>query len=357
MRILLQGAFNNNFGDNLFALLFYDSLKNAFSEDEIYFNESERFGIGDRLAREIGYTKKGKIKKADALVYFSGGYFGEKRNSIRETIGRYIVYCKVADRFKRNPIYIISVGAGPISNKFLRSKIVNIFSRAKLAIVRDEQSAKYLQEYGVKNQIVVSTDTALLINKSNVGSNTFFESIPAGKRIFFHISQLNTDEIDKISYAIIDFLESNDWSIYVGYDGYSKNAERLDVVNHIKSIIGENKVIYYEYKTAKDFCAFLNEMDMIITPKLHVGIVSSCLGKSVISFPHHQKIKRYYSQIGYGNRCYQLSDLSSTEIAHLLDVYKDDPVIVPKNYREMAQNNIDSLIHELRTLKRKIDGK
>ena len=361
MKVLFQGAFNNNFGDNLFTKLFFDSARKVLDDEEIFFSESGKYGITDRLATEIGYQKKGRVKNADVLVYFSGGYFGERRNNVKEALGRYWVYCRIANKFRNKPILIISVGAGPISNRFLQKKIVDIFNNSKVAIVRDEESKRYLQEYGVKKDIIVSSDTAQIINITNVpllnkDIKSKIDGYKNKKRIFFHLSQLRDDEVLKIAEAIRIFSEENQYLICFGFDGFSLEKEsRKKITNELTEKFGTQNCYYYEYEDSMAFCSFLNEMDIVVTPKLHVGIVSCSLEKSVIAFPHHQKISRYYSQIGHAERCYKLEKLSVSDIVEVLKTYKDSKIHIPEECIIRSNNNLDILMNELIELKHNLN--
>lgn len=81
MKIILHGATNgSNFGDYLFADIFWRRLKEVNSEGENIFFEFLKYGISDFFKKNLEYKyefKKKDIFDADLLIYFSGGYFGE----------------------------------------------------------------------------------------------------------------------------------------------------------------------------------------------------------------------------------------------------------------------------------------
>ena len=62
-------------------------------------------------------------------------------------------------------------------------------------------------------------------------------------------------------------------------------------------------MLAYNYSEPDDLCALLNRCNLILTYKLHVGIISATLGRSVIAVSKHEKIQRYYKQIGEQDRC------------------------------------------------------
>ena len=76
MKIILHGATNgSNFGDFLFADIFYNKVLECNENGENVFFEFPKYGIGDFFRNELGYTHKqtvGDILTADMLVYISG---------------------------------------------------------------------------------------------------------------------------------------------------------------------------------------------------------------------------------------------------------------------------------------------
>ena len=53
---------------------------------------------------------------------------------------------------------------------------------------------------------------------------------------------------------------------------------------------------------------------LIITSKLHVGIVSIAQGGKVISIPAHEKTFRLYKQLGLSDFCIQKGSLNETQL-------------------------------------------
>ena len=85
----------------------------------------------------------------------------------------------------------------------------------------------------------------------------------------------------------------------------------------------------------------LGECDMVITPKLHVGIVSSSFGKSVFSFPiNYEKTKRYYKNIGYSERCIDIYTVEHDQILALLEMHHDEGIQIPMGVVESAEENL-----------------
>ena len=149
MNILLHGAVSgSNFGDCLFADIFYNSLRQSFPDDNIWFFDRQPFGISQYLRSSLDYRyimSDDDYNKVDALVYISGGYLGEDKKSLKESLVRYKRYVQLGKKYisKKIPILIIGLEVGPIYYGFLRKGIRNIIDRSVVLTVRNKESYDY----------------------------------------------------------------------------------------------------------------------------------------------------------------------------------------------------------------------
>ena len=83
------------------------------------------------------------------------------------------------------------------------------------------------------------------------------------------------------------------------------------------------------------------DMDLIITPKLHVGIIGAALGKSVVSFPEHAyKTSRFYANINEEGRSMRLECVNQDEALRMMEKYAAVPITIDKNVRKLAMENL-----------------
>lgn len=346
MKILIHGATNgSNFGDCLFAHIFYEALNDYGDVD---FLRISKFGLCKYLENEIvSYTPKFRsYKDADCLVYMSGGYFGDTTNSWRESIKRYFRYFRVAKYFiqKKKPIYICGVGGGPVNNNFLRKKMVEIMNAAKYVSVRDTETAEYFKVHGVTNEIHVTTDSALSIGKRNLPElDISLKELVADKRnIFFHVygsNESNKELALKILPALNIYISEhpNQYRVFVGSDNVTK--QKISDLDIYKDLCADKVAV--DYSATWDFCSLLKNMDSAITVKLHVGIVASLFNKSVISFPKHiNKTKRYYKQIGYSERCKLLRECQVDDVYKMINRFIDQPMSIDLHLIEKSNINL-----------------
>lgn len=356
MKIVIHGATNlSNFGDILFAHLFYDYLT-SFKGIQVDFLDFPRYGIGSFCRKELNYYRKLRLKgilEADVYVMMSGGYLGDDMTSFKENIKRYIRYLLPAIIFQilNKPVYVMGVGGGPLSSKLLRKTTVKILNKAAVINVRDEETKKYFLEYGVKNNILVTADTALTITSSmvpplNIKTDVRYV-LDNYKVLFLHLVAVESADktmADTIIPAVNRFMiEHQEYGIILCLDGLSQ-GKAIENYESYKRLNCNNKVVY-NYSDVWQLCSLLSKVDFVITMKLHVGIVSSALSKSVISFPLHlEKVERFYRQIGEKDRSIHIRDLTEDIAYNMICKYFDKPIIISDELRSKAKTNLTSIM-------------
>lgn len=351
---MLHGAtMGTNFGDFLFAHLFYNKVCEVNKTGETYFYES-KYAMSPFFKKNLNYQynySKTCKRKADLLIYISGGYFGERENNTKEHILRFLRYFTVGLYFSimKKPIIIIGVGAGPLSSWWLRFFTRKIFNNADLITVRDKESKEYLEKYGVKKKIIITSDSAQAI-PTDYCLHPIDEYLTGKvnknkKYVFLHVNPYvnsNNSIVKKIVPPLNKFLSKHkEYGVIIGCDQYSGGDEGVDYVrNYVKC----DDVILYKYSNPLTLCSLLKEVDLIITTKLHVGVIGATFSKSVISISgHSEKIHRYYRQIGQSERTISLLNCSEEEIFQLLNKYHNIPIVLDDEVFNLAQLNTDLL--------------
>ncbi|WDU82051.1 polysaccharide pyruvyl transferase family protein [Caloramator sp. Dgby_cultured_2] len=84
------------------------------------------------------------------------------------------------------------------------------------------------------------------------------------------------------------------------------------------------KCEHFLYESPSEMTALLKIIDVVITCKLHVGVVASSFEKSVVAVAcHPEKTARFYSQIGESGRCVSLFDVTSEIVFELLEKFHE----------------------------------
>lgn len=361
MRILLHGATNgSNFGDFIFADFFYKYLDR--NNLDVYFYDGPLYGIGDYFKNNIPYNKKKRFSnvfKCDLLVYLPGGYFGDTTSKLLDSLKRIIRYLSVGCIFmlRKKPICIIGVGGGPVNNIVLKFFLKKIINYSAFVLFRDVETINYFRNIGCSNNLKLSTDAAQMIRYYNFIKYADVDHTlnDEKKIIFLHV--FDDDKANQKLMIVINeinqfIIEHSDYMIIIGCDWKNRTKiENLRIFNDIKS---KNKAAY-NYTSPFELAYLLSKVSLIITPKLHVGIIGSSFSKSVIAIPiHPQKVHRYYNQINEVDRVCKLNDLTPEKMEYLLNTYYNKPIILSDKQLELAKSNYIFLMQFIRKMKGKV---
>ena len=207
--------------------------------------------------------------------------------------------------------------------------------KATAIYVRNEESRDYLRNYGLKKYVGVTSDLALTFDVNDIPVEYKMSAKKAlerfeGKRIvFIHVNLLNifSNKKNKIEIGcdylvkdIVTFSKNHpDVAFVIGSDYESTKVEKMN--EYIYNALGEDRCILIKNYNVWGLAGFLSSVDVILTTKLHVGIVGTSLGKTVISFSGDQKIHRFYKQIGIPERSIELKDVKSGDCLKQIEKY------------------------------------
>ena len=358
--IILQGYLHDaNFGDILSGYLFYKRCQNAGFQ-KIDFFQFRNLGIGDFFRKQTGYTVKKNLLsclKSDAFVIISGGSFWNDKRNPHDALVRFarFIFPALIYQLRHKPVYILGVGGGPVDTLWLRKKMIKVINKSKIVTFRDDSTKKIFDDYGVKKKTVVTADTMLTIRKEML--DPFEESeklnkIAEGrKKILLHLPDgvnENSCVADKILPGLIQFLcEHKEYLLVISNDNKRELGEEEKYQNErIRILLKDAALNFYEYKyhDSWQMCSLINEMDCVITLKLHVGVVSCALGKSVVSFPvHREKTDNFYRMINQSERCINMRKLEKEMVYGQLCRFINQPVFISEELRTEAEKNLAAL--------------
>lgn len=362
--VLLQGYLaGSNFGDILVAHLFYAHCK-ALPFREVDFLQFGYYGIGEFCRKELGYTARKSFwecLKHDAFILISGGYLWDHRTymTARQRFFWFFFFPLIYQLMGK-PVYILGGGGGVVLTPWLRKAMVHVMNKAKVVYVRDVVTKEIFTCYGVGQHMKATADTALAISPDMLPpfeKKTELEAQSGGRKIlFFHVFEANGENrlINKnVVPALLDFLKSHkEYMLIMSGDNtrtYQPEFQRLINTMRQQFIQEGIDVFDYTYYDCWQLCALLNEVDCIVSPKLHVGVVGSALGKCVIAFPvHPEKTDHFYQMIGQTERCCNMSKLTPSRAKEMIEQFHNVPVVISESLRERAKQNlsvIDKLVN------------
>lgn len=363
MKVLISGAsFGTNFGDFLFAKMFQDFIGQQVGENNVFWHKN-KYTLSDFYLKYLNYHNHPyKLSDIDVLVYMSGGYFCGRDRTVKDMVLRFFRYFGIGIRciIRHIPICVIAIDVKESSNWFTNKIQHFILRRCQLVIVRNKESMNEVENIlkGKDVEHYCSADSVFAMERS------FFDNVPCAfrkgattnKLLFLHSKPrfvCMEDFESKIIPIVNLFLKNHpEYTVVIASDQYS--VKQKEVLSYISSRIATEKKEIYYYENPIALCKVLDQCDVIVTDKLHVGIVGCHLGKSVISFSGHtDKIARLYNQLGISDRTIPLKDLTIEKGFDLIESKYSDPVIVPIEIVNMAKNNFVLLSNFLKKIEEK----
>lgn len=329
--VYVIGSFmNDNFGDYLIYQETLDCIRNHFGE-EIRVVSSDVSKFYDRYTEVNRMSHKKCMEIADYIVMTGGGYFGEgnrKKLLWNLYFVRYYGLKTLNIAMSKKTFIIVGVGAGPFKYFFSRYITKFVFEKSLFSSVRDQESKEFLKNIGVEKKIEVHADWILGMNPQKyIQSDYTLEQIcDFDEYLVVHIISKRTDKehgVDLIVKEINRFVSEHDqMKIVVTCDQTKEDVYKR--TRELSSLFNSQKTVYYKYKSPRELMTILSRARLVITDKLHVGIVSMNLGKNVVSVPLHNKTPRLYKQLKRSQYCVMMNDIHSGDIKSRLDMAYND---------------------------------
>lgn len=354
MNIVLHGATNygsTNYGDFIYAKEVYEYIRDRLKEqDNVFFYNSSPF-FNKYL--ELN-DKKGYREKFDTLIYIPGGYFIQNSNKIKSIIFRIKRYFPVWFKavFAKKEYILLGLGVGPINSFILENLISNVIKGAYGVSVRDRFSYDTVRrisnvsamEFG---DMILSFDMNNLRKKSYEIDRIIEES--TGKKIVL-IHYNHDEKILKLFSDMINLLDEEYYFI-VTSDCFVENENIL--FDRFKKSV-KHIVIHYQYDNPYEFTELLANCDMILTCKLHAGVVASMFNKSVFCAAiHYEKTVRFYEEINRIDCVVDSTDISPLQLKEKFYHSLDNPIFISENtiakangHKQFLENFLREINHE-----------
>ncbi|MGI2095260.1 polysaccharide pyruvyl transferase family protein [Shewanella oncorhynchi] len=352
-KIAIIGAYNvPNFGDQLLLKVFIDKLSTI--------DPSLRFIVpfcGDSIEQLENVDYGGgyvALEKADMAIFGGGGFFGEtpkykgevkqfgnildknadfwffKAVGLSRFLGNgrplrvstlsFFNYFKISNFCKKKNIdsFILGTGFGPVTTSIGNYLLKRIVNNAKLVFLRDQESVDFATECCGGNDINLTSDIVLSLINENIVK-------PKKKtldRIGLHLGQLTSEKEIDVVRTLCTYLSEQNYSVTMVMDNFDETELLIS-----KKIADQYSFKLKEYNNSiSDFIESYVDLDIVITTKLHAGILGYTAGVVPISLPAHPKSKRFYDQIGMSDHCLELSKIGVINCIELLKSFNNDKV-------------------------------
>lgn len=285
-----------------------------------------------------------EIQRCDLLVS-GGGSLLQDVTSKRSLI-YYLALIWIAKIFKKK-VMIYSQGIGPINKKFNKFLAKRIIQKVDFINVRDEESKKELQKMGIKQEILVTTDTVFGLNMPNTEK---------GKKILQKMkldldkkivgisvrpwAGKNDEIVNKIASVCEYIVEKYDAQVLlIPFHFYGD----LNIVKKTKEAVNANFVqnvqVLTEYLYVEDYLSLMGNLDLTIAMRLHGLIFSVGMKVPIIPISYDPKIDNFAKNVGK-DFIVNVENINIDDIIYQVDAFMKNPdkerKIIEKKAREFA---------------------
>jgi polysaccharide pyruvyl transferase WcaK-like protein len=327
MKIALIGASSiksiKNFGDLLLADIYESWIRQAVPDADV--RRVEYRGLG-----KSRWSVRNMAQWADCIVFNGGGYFSEKpfegSNIVKKLmlkqawgVRNYDLYGEMLHAARRfgKPILASGIEVGPITSPLLRRVVRSLFTYSCFSSVRNNDSREYLGQLGCCTEnIRVAPDSALSIQRRTSTEGLARTHSALGPlRIGLHLHKLKEYNEAKIVADIIHaVVKASDCTVCEVV--YLHDQTKQDVIP-VRSIRAEHQLRQclprlqtILFTSPANLISELHTCHLLLTTKLHCGIVARAIGTPVLAIPSHPKTSRFYDYIGERFRCTRFQELA-----------------------------------------------
>lgn len=346
LKIYLFGSFmNDNFGD---FLIYEEEIRCLYARfgNDIRIITADISPFYDEYARvDRKKNHREALKEADLIIFGGGGYFGVGVPKLVPNIQFMQLFglraLSVAKSGK--PFMVVGVGAGPLNYGFSRRVAKQVFEKAAVASVRDAESRRFLQKIGVERSIEVHADWILGAQYTqNKADDQWFQENRIDKKVMLvHLVTVPEEKGKGVEVVIDDVRkfckEHEEYQPVVVCDQTKQDvyARTQEVYRELKEV----SPLYYPYRSPRGLLTLIGGSDLIITDKLHLGIVGVNLGKKVVSTANHPKTLRFYKQIKRETYCTLIRTIEPGQAYRMLNAVLEDVDADIDALKEDAGNN------------------
>ena len=292
------------------------------------------------------------IKSSDIIIFGAGGIFKSKWG-----IDKKNSYLKFANQKS----YKIALGVSLEVNKYkkipvLKRKVLELFNKFNLSVVRDKKSFIFLNNNNVKNVYLQKDIAHLLPNfirnkKKNNLKKTIsisfckWEDKPNNNNILLNkLTKLIHEITNKYNFEKINLIPFS-------YDASSLSdikdlyALKKNLIKIEKQI--EKKIFFYDKEqNFKKIYNLISESDLVIGVRLHSQIFSLINGVPLLAFPYCEKIVNYLQD--KKNEKYYLLEQSANFNRKAIYKFLDKNLFLRKKVKKIDLNDFKKIFNNIK---------
>lgn len=282
-RVIISGYYGfDNFGDEAILQVLIENLKKNNLEITVISSNPEKtsqtYDINSVYTYNFFETLSA-IKKSDVLIS-GGGSLLQDITSVRSLLYYLFIILIGVLCYKR--IIVFAQGIGPIKNTFARALTKNLLKRVDFVSVRDEESKKLLDNWGIKS--VQVEDPVWGINiKTSIPKEKVGIQLRGWKymsdEFFLNLVKVVAKNFENKEIWIYSLQDKQDRDICLRFENYL----------HIENPKVKTKVFYG--MTVKEIIESMQELEYLIAMRYHAIMIGLKYGVKTLSINYDPKVE------------------------------------------------------------------
>ena len=350
--ILISGYYGfDNIGDESILRTLITSLREKIPDCRLTVlshnpaSTREKYGV-EAVERMSPGAILRAVRQCDMLISGGGSLLQDVTSS--KSIHYYLFIIRLAKLLGKK-VFIYSQGIGPIDHAFNRRATARALKKADGIVVRDERSAKLLEQIGLpQERIVITADPVIRMKRPDrtVGREILARAgIKKDGRLTvgWAIREKNRD-----STFVREITECIRW-LRANYDAesvlipfhYEEDREVCSVIAERTN--GAAKCLSEKY-LSEDMLSIIGNMDVLVGVRLHSMIYAAIMGVPIIGVSYDPKCTAFLNSVGLDSLSTRETFSAAAfkaEFARVLETGKEQTAAVAENMRRL-QKKLDT---------------
>ncbi len=286
------------------------------------------------------------VRQCDMLISGGGSLLQDVTSS--KSIHYYLFIIRLAKLLGKK-VFIYSQGIGPIDHAFNRRATARALKKADGIVVRDERSAKLLEQIGLpQERIVITADPVIRMKRPDrtVGREILARAgIKKDGRLTvgWAIREKNRDStfVREITECIRWLRENYDAESVLIPFHYEEDREVCSVIAERTN--GAAKCLSEKY-LSEDMLSIIGNMDVLVGVRLHSMIYAAIMGVPIIGVSYDPKCTAFLNSVGLDSLSTRetfSAEAFKAEFARVLETGKEQTAAVAENMRRL-QKELDT---------------
>ena len=320
-----------------------DTAKNVIKDvyNSVLFILASRFGLEYGFGKLI-FTKPQRedisVYRAADLVITTGGTYLVENYNLEKRLTQFRLDCAIG-----KPPVFFTQSLGPFNKPVNRAELTPVLDRSPLVLLRDERSLDHLRELGadlsrchvIADSVFALADTARIRDLlSEPGARHSTGRVAVSVRHWNYVE--GGDEgmrryVDSIAAMVAELVTSHGKSVTFlstcqGVAEYahddSKTAEMI--VGALDPAIAEHVSVNRGFHRPEELMEEAKAFDFVISTRMHMMIMSLCVGTPVLPIAYEFKTRELSKRIGVSDVLLDIDSVTADEAVAKLDRFVAD---------------------------------